>query len=126
MGRLKVQYAEPGTDPTRQPSEAPSVGLGAAIKDNWLLLVGICGLLIFAPRMLNRGKDPEIQASPTPTAEIIAVDASPIGDDPFGEWCEGPHGIFAPPGEYYIGSDYKVCRRGSWYVVNLGTAETTE
>lgn len=130
MGRLKVTYAPPGTDPTRMPSDPPKVGGLDALKDNWLLIGGLVLMLLFAPKMLGiqvfggkNEEEPQTQAvqqavTPTPTA---ATDDNGLPAD----WCE----LFeqpVAPGVYFVGSVQKECKGGEWHELELGSEEANQ
>jgi hypothetical protein len=121
MGRLKVTYAPPGTDPTRMPSDPPKIGSWHAIKDNWMLLVGVAAMILFAPRVLGfqifGGAEgyPEIQPTATATAAVVEDSGLVLPDG----WCEHA-GQPVRPGEYFIGSDYKECKGGAWHELDVG------
>lgn len=128
MGRLKVTYAPPGTDPTRMPSDPPKVGGLDALKDNWLLIAGLLTMLLFAPKMLGiqvfSGKNEEpqaqaVQVTPTPTVSNDDNNGLPA------DWCE----LFeqpVAPGVYFVGSVQKECKGGEWHELELGSEEANQ
>jgi hypothetical protein len=123
MGRLKVTYAPPGTDPTRLPSDPPKLGIGETLKDNWLLLLGVAAMILFAPKVLGIGGKKEDQAAqPTAVATVERRVVEMTGDGIPASWCEFA-GQVAPPGVYHIGDRIRECRGGAWYAVEVGSAE---
>jgi hypothetical protein len=132
MGRLKVTYAPPGTDPTRMPSDPPKVGGLDALKDNWLLIGGLVLMLLFAPKMLGiqvfskNEEEPQTQAvqqqavTPTPTAATDNDNGLPA------DWCLILDGQPVPPGVYAIGTAQHECRGGELYELELGATEANQ
>lgn len=124
MGRLKVTYAPPGTDPTRMPSDPPKIGTWHAIKDNWMLIVGLAAMLLFAPKVLGLNIFGGSEAAPEiePTATAVVEDTGLVLPE---GWCEFA-GQPVRPGEYFIGSAYKECKGGEWHELDVGLQTQNE
>jgi hypothetical protein len=110
MSRLRVEHAEPGTDPTL--IETPMVTRGGGsefLRKNWWIPLAIIALVVL-PRVTGDRKKPE---NTTKKQEVAAVQATatPAPGLPAG-WCESPGGFAVPPGEYVYGSEQRVCEAG--------------
>ena len=110
--RLKVEHAEPGTDPTliETPMRTQS-GLAYAIKQNWWVVLGLAVVIFGLTRDKDAPKKQQADApQPTPTAALVAE--LPAG------WCEGPGGAPVPPGLYTIGSQQRRCENEAWFLID--------
>jgi hypothetical protein len=123
-----VTYAPPGTDPTRLPSDPPKIGAAQALKDNWLLVVGVLAMLLFAPKVLGiniggGGKNDSAQAQ-----TVAQVQATPVPESTNGlpsGWCDH-HGFAVRPGRFVFGDDELECKEGEVYDVGMGTEDQNE
>ena len=107
---MRVEYAPPGTDPTQMATTAPKLGLKAFLEKNWLLVAGVLGLILLAPKFLHFAP-PE-----TPAAAEIDPSAGPLTVPGLPGWCEGPGGAPAPPGVHHIGNLVRICANGGWFI----------
>jgi hypothetical protein len=113
MARLKVEFAEAGTDPTRATNHVKhNVGLWATVKENWMLFAGLLIFLLLAPKILgiqlfNGNAD---TAAVTPTATITPVSWEV---DPYVSWCSIGNTL-VPPGVHNVGGLEKDCVNGAW------------
>lgn len=114
MARLKVEFAEAGTDPTRAKNHVRhNVGLWATVKENWLLFAGLLILILLAPKILGIqlfNDDAKTTVAPTPDVTPIPWDA---GGDPFANWCLIGNTLI-PPGQHKIGDGVRECKHGAW------------
>jgi hypothetical protein len=89
---MKIEFAPPGTDPTRIPSSPASrTDIMETIKDNWLLVGGIVAFLIATVFRFNLipGKQEELA---TPEPEVVAAATT----EP---WCIYLDSILIPEGD---------------------------
>lgn len=135
---LKVEYAPPGTDPTRLPTKRNEVGLQAVVRQNWLLILG---LLVFAFAGYQLFASPSKQSTPQATPQTVsaapAPTAAPVANLP---GCWGPllgyesviqAGRRYDPGPWVVDIDPvsgKVmvvnCHEdGSWFFLNVAQTE---
>jgi hypothetical protein len=109
------------------PSDPPKIGTWHAIKDNWLLLVGLAAMLLFAPKVLGiqifGGSEAVTEIEPTATPSAVAdADGLYLPDG----WCQ-IYGQPVRPGEYWIGSELQACKGGEWHVdVGLQTPDEAD
>jgi len=115
---MRIEYAPPGTNPTQMATTAPKLGLKAFLEKNWLLVAGVCALVLLVPKFLHFAP-PETPVEPETVAVATAeVDpsAGPLPIPGLPGWCEGPGGAPAPPGVHHIGNLVRICANGGWFI----------
>ena len=112
---MKIEYAEPGTDPTQIPSKHAAIGPAAFLRSNGALLVGVAIFVILgATKFLNNGDKTAPTATPTPAPTAVVARVQPVDDDAYPGWCE-LNGTLIPPGEHQVGSEVRRCLEGIWF-----------
>jgi hypothetical protein len=100
---MKIEFAPPGTDPTRIPSPPSKTDVMDTLKDNWLLVGGIAIFAIVTVFRFNLipGK-PEAIATPEPEA-VAAATIEP-------DWCIYLDSIIINEGEtVQVGDQWVQC-----------------
>lgn len=121
---LKVEYAPPGTDPTRMTTTPPETGLKAFFSKNWLLLVGIGIFVLLTPKFLHLGGTEEILPPQEQQAAVITPTLEgPLSIPGLPGWCAGPGGAPARPGVHQIGSLVRICKDGAWFIADPAQVE---
>jgi len=110
---MKIEYAEPGTDPTQIPSTRARMGAAAFFQDNWMLVIGVVFFAFLgATKFLDNGDSTSPAVAPTAAPTAVVVQRAP--EEGFPGWCE-LNGTLIPPGEHQIGNEIRRCLEGLWF-----------
>jgi hypothetical protein len=108
------------------PSDPPKIGTWHAIKDNWMLLVGLAAMLLFAPKVLGLnlfgGSEAAPEIEPTATAAVVEDTGLVLPEG----WCQ----IYGQPVQegMWIGdaAGKQICRGGEWHELDVGLQDQDE
>lgn len=108
---MRVEYAPPGTDPTRLPTKRNEVGVVAILKNNALLFAAVVIFILIG--VAGRGCGSKKPPTPAPVPAVTATPA-PVPASPLPIGCPGPllgyedvivKGRFYEPGIWVVGVD---------------------
>ena len=126
--RLRVEHAEPGTDPTSSdlPMRSTS-GMSEFIRQNWWISLVVVALVVL-PR-LTGGRETS-QANTVPQKDIVVAESTPtatlVPAETLVGWCVGPlpgyesqivaGRLYEPGIVYVVGNEFtKVrCENAAW------------
>lgn len=121
---MKIEYAPPGTDPTQLATTAPKLGLRAFLEKNWLLVAGLCALILLVPKFIHFAPPEPVETEMAAVAEAtVDPDMGPLPVPGLPGWCEGPGGAPAPPGVHHIGNLVRICANGGWFLPEAAKTE---